>query len=413
MFDPATRAFEALRGNEVRRPRAATLTLPVSVRSAEPVALDHDGVGVFVEPPTEPAMVVRYSNSEPMEGPSGMPVLRTHLQFTPQGLLHGFNLPVNGPDELPLTRGHVLLGYDGFPMLCTRGRPIMEEHLSFGDDGALLGPQHAPVLGLSGAAGPVYRDTLLLDSRGRAMLDGDGRVVQLRDIVKQSDGRALFGPNNKPVMRLALYFDADDGMMKGPGGVLVRGRDGLPCPSEDVLVASDGWPLLTMRGLPILSDDARFAPNNTLIAPEGGPILGPEQVPITRGELIMWQKQHKTSAQAGVSAVAGAGAGAAGGEPSSPRGVEISSTAYVLPMSGRGDRPRGAPPSALGGSLEAPASTAGGTPAIEKRAGAGKLATKRKTGGNDAKVEAGAATGAEVKGGTSPLGRLFASWRRT
>merc|ERR1712137_225058 len=183
------------------------------------------------------------------------------LYFTPQNILMCRGTVMTGSDRLSTTKGEVLIGDSGKPLLWEGGHVVTEDDLSISNEGDVVTIGNKRIFGPDEqSATSAKSEKLLLCADGRPKLSSDGKLQD--DIVRRSDGRPILGRDKRPIARRDLKFLHDDTLVDSHGRQIV-GADGLLIMRGEILIGSDDKPILTPRGQFIAC---------TVLAPGGDPI---------------------------------------------------------------------------------------------------------------------------------------------
>lgn len=152
---------------------------------------------------------------------------RTDLYFTSDNVLMGRGAVILGSDGLPATKGEVLVGNDGKPLLCEGGHVVTEGDLSISNDGRIVAMGNRRILGLDEQSAKWAKcGKLLLRADGHPKLSSDGKLMQREEILMKSNGQPILGKDQHPVARTDLKF-SQEGVLVDSHGKHIIGADGL------------------------------------------------------------------------------------------------------------------------------------------------------------------------------------------
>merc|ERR1712137_476674 len=114
------------------------------------------------------------------------------------------------------------MGHDDKPLLTPEGRPILQDDLKFSDANTLCCPGGKILRSRSGE--PLLRDNVYIGRDGHVRLSRDGKVVEVRDVVRNFDNTPLCDVFNEPITRGDLKF-SEEGVLTGLGRIIYK-RDG-------------------------------------------------------------------------------------------------------------------------------------------------------------------------------------------
>jgi len=195
-------------------------------------------------------------------GPISIPLRDVTIQN--DGTFHGPDgKEILGEDGFVLTKGEVLMGGDDKPLVTSEGKPIMQHDLVFSNTNILCGP--GGMIIRDGCGQPLLHENIYVGKDGRPRLSHDGKVIEMKDVLHNFSGTPLFAAaSNEPITRTDLTFSKRDKVM-GLGTVICK-KDGTPYIRGDVLMNTDGKPLLDKAGHLITEADVTFSPNGDLLA---------------------------------------------------------------------------------------------------------------------------------------------------
>jgi len=189
-----------------------------------------------------------------------------------------------GDDGFALVKGEVLMRHDGKPLLTVEGKPILQHDLYFSNANMLCGP--GGVILRNSYNQPLLREDVYIGSDGNPRLDHDGKVVEMKDVVHSFNGTPLFGAAFKdPITRTDLKF-SKRGKLVGLGTEIYK-KDATPYMRGEVLVSTDGKPLLSKTGHLITEADITFSPKGYVHVPGLLRVSGFDGKPLERKDLFL------------------------------------------------------------------------------------------------------------------------------
>jgi len=194
------------------------------------------------------------------------------------GTLRGPNgKEILGEDGFPLIKGEVLMGDDDKPLLTSEGKPIFRHDLMFSDNNVLCCP--GGMILRNGSRQLLLRENVYVGNDGYPVLDHAGKVVEIKDVLHSFSGTPLLAAAfNEPITRTDLKF-SKQGTLVGLGKV-IRKKNGTPYMRGEVLMSTDGKPLLDRNRCLITESDITFSPNGAvfgsglLLQGSDGKVLG-------------------------------------------------------------------------------------------------------------------------------------------
>jgi len=189
-----------------------------------------------------------------------------------------------GEDGFVLTKAEVLIGHDNKPLLTSEGKPIMQHDLTFSKDDVLCIFGGEIIRNRSDQ--PFLRKNIYIGSDGRPRLNRDGKVIEMKDVLRSFESAPLLGSTFKePITRTDLKF-SNRGELMGLGSV-IRKRDGTPYMRGEVLMAIDGKPLLCEERHVVTEVDVIISPRGSVLVPGPVRVPGSTGKPLSRKELFL------------------------------------------------------------------------------------------------------------------------------
>jgi len=189
-----------------------------------------------------------------------------------------------GEDGYVLTKGEVLMGHDDKPLLTSEGKPIMQHDLMFSGEGALC--IHGGEIIRNRSDQPFLRKNIYTGNDGRPRLNHDGKVIEMKDVLRSFEDGPLFGSAFKePITRTDLKF-SDGGELMGLGSV-IRRKDGTPYMRGEVLMDIDRKPMLCEEGHVVTVVDVIISPRGSVLVPGPFRVPGSTGKPLNRKELLL------------------------------------------------------------------------------------------------------------------------------
>jgi len=165
-------------------------------------------------------------NNEPLFSTFKEPITSKDLKFSRKGVLIGLGTVICNKDGTPYTRGQVLVGDDGKPLLTKDRHPVTAMDVTFSLSGCAVISGTAHILAKKDGK-PLAQKDLLLDADGCPKLTAEGRLMKLEDFVHGFDGTMLTDSDHNPVSCSDLTL-APDGKLTTIRGMTLLDRDALP-----------------------------------------------------------------------------------------------------------------------------------------------------------------------------------------